>query len=63
MAARVRRQAPAHARFFRHHSTGTERLALDPAELAPWQWHTAGEAFGDTPENSRLVYLMFFESA
>jgi len=30
--------------------------------LRPWLWHTAGESFGDTPENGRLVYLMFFES-
>jgi len=28
--------------------------------LRPWQWHTAGEAFGDSPDNARLVYLMFF---
>lgn len=31
--------------------------------LRPWLWHTAGEAFGDSVENGRLVYLMFFESA
>lgn len=31
--------------------------------LRPWLWHTAGENFGDTMENARLVYLMFFESA
>lgn len=31
--------------------------------LRPWMWHTAGEAFGDSMENGRLVYLMFFESA
>jgi hypothetical protein len=31
--------------------------------LRPWLWHTAGEAFGDSLENGRLVYLMFFESA
>lgn len=31
--------------------------------LRPWLWHTAGENFGDTPENGRLVYLMFFASA
>jgi hypothetical protein len=29
--------------------------------LRPWLWHTAGAAFGDTLENGRLVYLMFFE--
>lgn len=28
--------------------------------LRPWLWHTAGPAFGDRPENARLVYLMFF---
>lgn len=28
--------------------------------IRPWLWHTAGESFGDTPENARLVYLMFF---
>ena len=31
--------------------------------LRPWLWHTAGENFGDTEENGRLVYLMFFSSA
>jgi hypothetical protein len=31
--------------------------------LRPWLWHTAGENFGDTMENGRLVFLMFFESA
>ena len=31
--------------------------------IRPWLWHTAGESFGTTPENGRLVYLMFFESA
>ena len=31
--------------------------------LRPWLWHTAGPAFGDRPENGRLVYLMFFDSA
>jgi len=30
--------------------------------LRPWLWHTAGESFGDTLENGRLVYLMFFQS-
>ena len=30
--------------------------------LRPWLWHTAGESFGDKPENGRLVYLMFFSS-
>ncbi len=28
--------------------------------LRPWLWHTAGEAFGDSLANGRLVYLMFF---
>jgi hypothetical protein len=31
--------------------------------LRPWLWHTAGESFGDSIENGRLVYLMFFASA
>ncbi|RUO20036.1 hypothetical protein CWE08_08990 [Aliidiomarina iranensis] len=31
--------------------------------LRPWLWHTAGESFGDSIENGRLVYLMFFKSA
>lgn len=31
--------------------------------LRPWLWHTAGESFGDSLENGRLVYLMFFRSA
>ncbi len=31
--------------------------------LRPWLWHTAGENFGDTLENGRLVYLMFFAAA
>lgn len=31
--------------------------------LRPWLWHTAGENFGDSLENGRLVFLMFFESA
>lgn len=31
--------------------------------LRPWLWHTAGEAFGDSVENGRLVYLMFFASS
>jgi Family of unknown function (DUF6445) len=31
--------------------------------LRPWLWHTAGPGFGDRPENGRLVYLLFFESA
>lgn len=31
--------------------------------LRPWLWHTAGEAFGDSRENGRLVYLMFFGAA
>jgi hypothetical protein len=28
--------------------------------LRPWLWHTSGPGFGDTVENGRLVYLMFF---
>ena len=28
--------------------------------LQPHYWHTAGPGFGDTIENGRLIYLMFF---
>jgi hypothetical protein len=28
--------------------------------LQPQYWHTAGGSFGDSIENGRLVYLMFF---
>lgn len=28
--------------------------------LQPQYWHTAGASFGDTIENGRMVYLMFF---
>lgn len=31
--------------------------------LRPWLWHTAGPGFGDSLENGRLVYLLFFRSA
>ena len=31
--------------------------------LRPWFWHTAGPGFGDSIENGRLVYLMFFARA
>lgn len=31
--------------------------------LRPWLWHTAGPGFGDSVENGRLIYLMFFQSA
>ena len=31
--------------------------------LRPWLWHSAGESFGTTMEDSRLIYLMFFASA
>ena len=31
--------------------------------LRPWLWHTAGPAFGDTPGNGRLVYLLFYAPA
>lgn len=30
--------------------------------LRPWFWHSAGEGFGDSLANGRLVYLMFFGS-
>lgn len=29
--------------------------------LRPWLWHTAGPGFGQTIEDGRLVYLMFFQ--
>lgn len=28
--------------------------------LRPWLWHTAAPGFGDSLDNGRLVYLMFF---
>lgn len=31
--------------------------------LRPWLWHTAGPGFGDSLENGRLVFLMFFAPA
>ena len=31
--------------------------------LRPWLWHTAGESFGSTMDDGRLIYLMFFASA
>ncbi|MGH8191496.1 MAG: hypothetical protein ACREP2_08635 [Rhodanobacteraceae bacterium] len=31
--------------------------------LRPWLWHNAGQGFGDSLENGRLVYLMFFGRA
>ena len=31
--------------------------------LRPWLWHTAGENFGTTLHDGRLVYLMFYASA
>jgi hypothetical protein len=31
--------------------------------LRPWLWHTAGPGFVDGPDNGRLVYLLFFQSA
>ncbi|HEY4070944.1 MAG TPA: DUF6445 family protein [Sphingomicrobium sp.] len=31
--------------------------------LHPYYWHTAGPGFGDSLENGRLVYLLFFERA
>jgi hypothetical protein len=31
--------------------------------LRPWLWHTAGESFGTSMQDSRLVYLMFFGAA
>jgi hypothetical protein len=31
--------------------------------LRPWLWHTAGPGFGDSRENGRLVYLLFYAPA
>ncbi|HEU0133461.1 MAG TPA: DUF6445 family protein, partial [Allosphingosinicella sp.] len=31
--------------------------------LRPWLFHTSGPGFGDSIENGRLVYLMFFGRA
>jgi hypothetical protein len=31
--------------------------------LRPWLWHTAGPGFGDSLNNGRLIYVLFFESA
>jgi len=31
--------------------------------FSPWMFHNAGAAFGDRPENGRLVHLMFFAAA
>lgn len=31
--------------------------------LRPWLWHSAGPAFGDSLENGRFVYLMFYAPA
>jgi len=28
----------------------------------PWQWHNAGDGFGDRPENGRLIYLLSYNS-
>lgn len=28
----------------------------------PWLWHNAGPSFGDSAQNGRLIYTMFFES-
>jgi hypothetical protein len=28
--------------------------------LRPWLWHTSGPGFGDSIENGRLIYVMFF---
>jgi hypothetical protein len=29
----------------------------------PWQWHNAGEGFGDRPENGRLIYVLSYNSS
>lgn len=30
--------------------------------LRPWLWHTAGPGFGESFEDGRLIYLMFYKS-
>ncbi len=29
--------------------------------LRPWLWHTASPGFGDSAQNGRLIYVMFFQ--
>jgi hypothetical protein len=29
----------------------------------PWFWHGAGPGFGSSPENGRLIHLLFFRRA
>jgi hypothetical protein len=31
--------------------------------LRPWMWHTAGPGFGNSLDDGRLIYLMFFDKA
>ena len=33
------------------------------AVFRPWFWHSGTEAFGDSPENGRLIQLLFFTHA
>ena len=56
-----------------------DKDALDPSEwerttsvsmkfnrlvlLQPQYWHTSGPGFGDSVENARLIYVMFFRRA
>lgn len=72
-------RAHGYASFDEMHADIVERDSLDDSQwemnmqipmrfnrlilLRPWLWHTAGPGFGDSIENGRLVYLLFFESA
>ena len=55
--------------FYRHLPTGTDRLPISADKMRfnrlvlvqPQYWHTAGESFGSSVEDGRLVYLMFFK--
>jgi hypothetical protein len=56
---------PVRAPWTKDFSHGSCRLALAKERPArtypqPHYWHTSGESFGDSIENGRLIYLMFF---
>ncbi len=72
-------RAHGYASFDQMHGDIIERDSLDDSQwemnmqipmrfnrlvlLRPWLWHTASPGFGDSIENGRLVYLLFFDSA